>query len=643
MTCKPFKIKYSQKLDTQSTIYITHENSPLTNNTENNKNPIELLISIFKPATTDKYILVISFILAIIHLSIYNLNIPVILELIRILLMLALILYLTRASCAAYQNNTLIINSFKSNPLQFFTFIIACGGMLALVVPSTMNIFKLIGDSAPLTTAMLGITGGIIAVFGIIKTHQKNLLDEENLRLEREKYAKSIKEQKSTNRREKKRFKKSMEQQKYQFEKNLKQQIIALKEQKKQFKNSLKIQADKNTKDYIRQVHEDRRSRYARAIDQLAGEKATVRLGGVYTLVSLVDEWLNDTSIKKNKRKKEGQAIINNLCSYMRSPFELAESYYIFDKKNLTEYDLEEYGSDKIFKDKSEFHGEKHVRQAILHEIKSRLSSGNAKDKEGAWSNFTYDFSNSHIFYTFDLSNGFLSADSKFSNINFLCDAKFNSTTFKNIANFSNTVFHGSAEFSNTIFEDIARFRKAEFKESDTFKNIADFSNTVFHESAEFSNTIFEDIAYFWKAEFKESATFERVQFKSGQGIQDSNMQSSDSRYLQFKSSADFRQAIFGKIAEFGMAKFYGSADFRETWFQTISPLFHTSDGPKIYAKFSQNADPQNYIFNKLHNESRPIKTETKTYETKLKMPTGESLSNEDHFNIPKGCHLFKP
>lgn len=604
MTCKPFKIKYSQKLDTQSTIYITHENSPLTNNTKNNKNPIELLISIFKPATIDKCILFISSIFAIIHLSIYNLNIPVILELIRILLMLALILYLTRASYTAYQNSTLIINSFKSNPLQFFTFIIACGGTLALVVPSTMNIFKLIGDSAPLTTAMLGITGGIIAVFGIIKTHQKNLLDEENLRLEREKYAKSIKEQKSTLRREKKRFKKSMEQQKYQFEKNLKQQIVALEEQKKQFNKSLKIQADKNAKDYVRQVHEDRRSRYARAIDQLAGEKATVRLGGVYALVSLVDEWLNDTSIKKNKRKKEGQAIINNLCSYIQSPFELAESYYIFDKENLTESDLEEYGRDRIFKDKSEFHGEKYVRQAILHEIKTRLSSGNAQDKEGAWSNFTYDFSNSHIFYTFDLSNGFLSADSKFSNINFLCDAKFNSATFKNTADFSNAVFHGPAKFSNTTFE---------------------------------------DIAYFWKADFKESATFEGAQFKSLQGILTSGMQSSDSQYLQFKSSADFRQAIFGKIAKFGRAKFYGSADFRETWFQTRSPFFHILGTLKIYAEFSQNSDPHNYIFDKLHDKSCLIDTKTKTYEIKLKWGEGKYLPIKKRFNIPTGCHLFKP
>lgn len=206
--------------------YVAQEYSASTNTSKNNKSPIELLISIFKPTKSDLWLLALSIILAISHLILYSFNIPFIPELIRILLMLALILYLARASYTAYQNNTLIINSFKSNPLQFFTFIIALGGMSALTIPAILNVFKLIGDSTPLTTAMLGITGGIIAVFGIIKTHQKNLLDEENLKLEREKYAKSIadkekeiKRQESTRRSEKKQFQKSMKQQKYQFEK----------------------------------------------------------------------------------------------------------------------------------------------------------------------------------------------------------------------------------------------------------------------------------------------------------------------------------------------------------------------------------------------------------------------------------------
>ena len=52
--------------------------------------------------------------------------------------------------------------------------------------------------------------------------------------------------------------------------------------------------AEKNERDHIRQVHAERRSRYTKAVEQLADEKATVRLGGIYTLVGLVDVWLAD-------------------------------------------------------------------------------------------------------------------------------------------------------------------------------------------------------------------------------------------------------------------------------------------------------------------------------------------------------------
>ena len=555
-----------------------HQTKDITSDTPDS--PLDVLSSIIKPQAGKDYILpILICIITIVHFLAFPHWDSFWIDIIRLSLSILTIFYITNIARKAYNKRLAIIKSFNNNQPQFFTIIVVLGGTLAILIPMIMNVTKLIGDGAPLTTALLGITGGVIAIFGYYKTHQKSELEREQL----------------------------------------------------------DTQKKKDQQDYDRQVHAERRSRYTKAVEQLADNKAAVRLGGVYTLTSLVDEWLDDDNMD------EGQVIINNLCSYIRSPFELAESYYIFDKENLTECDLEKYGRDKFFKDKPEFHGEKHVRQAILHEIKSRLNSGNAQDKEGAWSNFIYDFSNSHIFYTFDLSNGFLSADSNFSNINFLCDAKFNSTTFKNIADFSNTVFHGSAEFSNTIFEDIARFQKAEFKESDTFKNIADFSNTVFHGSAEFSNTIFEYIAYFWKAEFKESATFEGAQFKSLQGILTSGMQSSDSQYLQFKSSADFRQAIFGKIAKFGRAKFYGSADFRETWFQTRSPFFHILGTLKIYAEFSQNSDPHNYIFDKLHDKSCLIDTKTKTHEIKLKWGEGEYLPIKKRFNIPTGCNLFKP
>lgn len=55
-----------------------------------------------------------------------------------------------------------------------------------------MNIFKIIGDSTALTTAMLGITGGIIAVFGLIKSHQKSELEREQLDTQKKKIHKNM-------------------------------------------------------------------------------------------------------------------------------------------------------------------------------------------------------------------------------------------------------------------------------------------------------------------------------------------------------------------------------------------------------------------------------------------------------------------
>lgn len=487
--------------------YNPEDNPILDSNELNNKYPIDILKSIFKPATRDKQILIVSLILATVHLSLYNLNIPIALEIIRILLMLALILYLARTSHVAYQNSRLIINSFKSNPLQFFTFIIACGGTFALVVPSTMNIFKLIGDSAPLTTAMLGITGGIIAVFGIIKTHQKNLLDEENLRLEREKYAKSIADkekeierQESTRRREKKQFEKSMKQQKHQF-----------KEQKKQFKDSLKIQATKNAKDYTRQIHEDRRSRYARAIEHIGNDKSAVRLGGIYTLISLIDEWLADKNIKDPEdRRKEGQIIVNSLCAYIRSPFHLA------DKRDILESDTPPDIYDGNFtSDREEFLEESNIRKSIFSEINKRLSveidENNIYKREasGTWSKFTFDFFAAPIFYILQYHTY---VNTSFHAARFYGKAFFDKSHFFGTTDFTDAIFYGSADFNETFFIGKTSFQWANFHGPTSFfsvfKEEVTFENAEFISSIKFAPSFFEGPVSFKEVKFSEDPDF---------------------------------------------------------------------------------------------------------------------------------------
>lgn len=89
----------------------------------------------------------------------------------------------------------------------------------------------------------------------------------------------------------------------------------------------------KNSQDHIREVHAARRDRYIKAVDKLSSDDAPVRLGGVYALVGLVDEWLDDDNIDRETQLKEGQIIINNLCSYVRSPFPLAEKLEELKKK----------------------------------------------------------------------------------------------------------------------------------------------------------------------------------------------------------------------------------------------------------------------------------------------------------------------
>jgi len=44
------------------------------------------------------------------------------------------------------------------------------------------------------------------------------------------------------------------------------------------------LEKEKNEQDHTRQVYAERRSRYTAAVEQLANEKAAVRLGGIYNL-----------------------------------------------------------------------------------------------------------------------------------------------------------------------------------------------------------------------------------------------------------------------------------------------------------------------------------------------------------------------
>ncbi len=137
----------------------------------------------------------------------------------------------------------------------------------------------------------------------------------------------------------------------------------------------------KNDQEHTRQVHAERRARYAKAIEQLADDKSAIRLGGVYTLAKLVDDWLDDekTLPSMEKRRQEGQIIIDSLCAYIRSSFPLAERYdelilsYEEYKQKCQDNKRSNQSREEFIRDKSLFREEQEVRQTILSEIKNDL------------------------------------------------------------------------------------------------------------------------------------------------------------------------------------------------------------------------------------------------------------------------------
>lgn len=229
--------------------------------------------------------------------------------------------------------------------------------------------------------------------------------------------------------------------------------------------------AEKNERDHIRQVHAERRSRYTKAVEQLADEKATVRLGGIYTLVGLADEWLADDTLEVEEQQKEGQVIINNLCSYIRSPFPLAEKIEEYEARKALE-NLQKLESEKLdeemssrlqvllkrFEDSGEyekpkdittdyakFHEEQDVRRTIFVEMSKRSSTFAKNDKgeiietvPGIWSDFDFDFSRSPIFYPL---NSLTIEKGNFSSAKFYSNAYFGKATFTQTADFSKATF----------------------------------------------------------------------------------------------------------------------------------------------------------------------------------------------------------
>ena len=391
---------------------------------------------------------------------------------------------------------------------------------------------------------------------------------------------------------------------------------------------------EKNENDHTRQMYAERRSRYTKAVEQLANEKAAVRLGGIYTLVGLVDEWLADDTLESEEQQKEGQVIINNLCSYIRSSFPLAEKREVLEKDHTTD------GYDGDFTlDRAQLCEEQDVRRAIFEEM-SKRSSTVSVDKSaevtvtpGAWSTFEFNFSRAPIFYPL---NNLTIEQGNFASTRFYGEANFRDTKFAGDANFRgaaftdayfwHSTFTGNAYFWYSTFTEKAEFLHATFAKDAYFSNAfvwnttfageTHFGNTTFNGETHFENITFNGDAYFNNTTFNGETDFRNATFS-----QDANFSTAT-----FTGNVDFRGAKFIRCTRFGGAKFIRCTSFEGAYFEKYAPIFADDSGT---ARFSDRVNWEDSNFS-VRFDSQPIER-------------GSATLGNKTFRLPLGTILFDP
>ena len=352
------------------------------------------------------------------------------------------------------------------------------GGSYAFLLPAVMNLEERglnSGGAAALRQAILLATGGLIGLIALGETRRKNDNDREaaeNLRIH----------QQDTLDQQKNQFEKQLEKQQEQFEAN------AFKDRKA-----------------------ERRERYTKAVEQLGDEKAPIRMGGVYTLVGLVDEWLEEKSLSDDERFKEGQVIINNLCAYIRSPFTLASHYDELSQDSPTPEGIYKDKKEEFYIDKAILDSEADVRLSIIKEIHDRIQ-GPDKNTPGAWSDFEYDFSGSTFFYPIDLTNSYYAKPINFSDSIYQSRAYFSDSTYKDVADFTGSTYQGGADFSRSTYQ-WASFSRSTYQgwayfSDSTYKSWADFTGSTYQGGADFSRSTYKSWAYFSDSTYENETNF---------------------------------------------------------------------------------------------------------------------------------------
>lgn len=268
------------------------------------------------------------------------------------------------------------------------------------------------------------------------------------------------------------------------------------------------------------------------------------------------------------------------------------------------------------------------------------------------------NFSDAVFSATADFAVSAFKSDANFSRLNtagiasfaavtFGGKAVFTASTFHDEAHFAASVFNRPAVFSKSLFGGVARFAGIVTKQSAMFSKVrftgaADFSGASFTQYEDFGGARFDGDATFSRASFialprtrYEMDFPQHANFGNATFAQDANFSKAT-----FTAHVGFYKATFARAVSFNGASFEGAyfadatfghgADFRQTSFMYVKPSFEALDRRLQRARFSAQADPQDYLF-----EARP------------ESPHGFSCGTANLLNrtfiLPVGAVLYDP
>ena len=349
----------------------------------------------------------------------------------------------------------------------------------------------------------------------------------------------------------------------------------------------IKILAEQ-TQQYIENVFTERmaerRGRYAKAVEQLGNASAPVRIGGVYTLIGLADEWLLDKNLAYLERVREGQVIINNLCTYIRSPFALASHYDELTQDSPTAEGPYKNREQEFYIDKATIKSEADIRLNIIKEIRHRLQ-GPDKNTPGAWSDFEYDFSGSIFFYPVDLTNSYYQKPVNFSsstyqdwvdfsNSIYQSRADFNDSTYQNWADFRGSIYQGRADFNSSTYQNVVYFSDSTYRgevcfnkstyrdfvyfDRSIYQNWADFYDSTYQDEASFTDSTYLDMVSFFDSTYQEVVSFSDSAYWNGGGFSNSI----------YQGEVDFSNSIYVGGIGFSNSAYRGKANFSGSIYQ---------------------------------------------------------------------------